>query len=220
MRDRTLEHLEIFEEELGNIQDSIAIGEETYKKYTGILPNALMTIWKKYGWGSFSDGLFWLVNPEDYEDLVSQWLEGTHYKTIDQYHVIARTAFGKLYVWGQHNNQYFTISCPVHALVAQDNELRKKSDTPDSDIGCFFSAAEKREFDLRDENRTPLFLRALEKLGPLKPDEVYGFKQPLFAGGRLMLDNLEKVKLDPYLTILRQLGGVPNMPYSGITVDI
>ncbi|HWV16511.1 MAG TPA: T6SS immunity protein Tdi1 domain-containing protein [Cellvibrio sp.] len=86
-------------------------------------------------------------------------------------------------------------------------------------MGLFFSSAKKNKFDIDDENDTPLFLRSLEKLGSLKPDEVYGFKQPLFAGGRLMLDNLEKVKLDPYLTILRQLGGVPHMPYSGITVN-
>ncbi|HWV16239.1 MAG TPA: GAD-like domain-containing protein [Cellvibrio sp.] len=220
MRDRTLEHLALFEKRLGNIQDPMVISEETYKKYTGILPNALITMWKRYGWGSFADGAFWLVNPEDYEDLVSLWLEDTPYATIDQYHVIARTAFGNLYLWGQNNNQYFTACCAVHALVARDNKLRKKSETPDDDIGFFFSGAEKKDFDMKDENKKPLFLRALEKLGQLKPDEVYGFKQPLFAGGRLMLDNLEKVKLDPYLTILRQLGGVPNMPYSGITVDI
>ncbi|HWV16510.1 MAG TPA: hypothetical protein VN030_13840 [Cellvibrio sp.] len=44
MRDRTSEFLELFEDKLGNIQDSIVIAEKTYKKYTGVLPNTLMTI--------------------------------------------------------------------------------------------------------------------------------------------------------------------------------
>ena len=210
-----MEHFEIFEEEFGEVKTPAAIPDKTYEKYKGILPDGLLAIWKKTGWGAFAEGLIWLTNPEDYEYIVNIWLDKTPFESIDHYHVIARDAFGNLYAWGQNNNQYFTISCPMHALIAQENKVCTKSDDPNRTLGVFFSCAEREEFDMNDEHREPLFLRAKQKLGSLSSDEVYGFILPLFAGGRILLDNLAIVKLDQYLTLLRQTGGTPKIPFAG-----
>lgn len=59
---------------------------------------------------------------------------------------------------------------------------------------------------------------ALGNLGPLAPDEMYGFEPALVAGGKMRLENLRKVKLDQHLTILRQLAA-PTMPFSNIDID-
>lgn len=220
MSNRLQESIEIFEEELGTPQHQIDVPGTSFEKYRAVLPNALMSFWEQFGWSSFSDGLFWIVNPEDYEDLVELWLEDTPFKEIDHYHIIARSAFGDLFAWGQNNNQYFTISCPMHALIAQEKEMRTISDDPDRTLEVFFAFADKTGFDLKDEERKLLFNRALKKLGHLESDEIYGFKQPLFAGGRLLLDNLIKVKLDQHLTLARQLGGTPKIPFAGVSVDV
>jgi hypothetical protein len=219
MIDRTLEHLEVFEEELGKPQYRIEVPDTSFDKYRGVLPDALLTFWQKLGWSSFAEGIFWIVNPEDYDDLIALWLQSTPFEEIDHYHIIARSAFGKLYAWGQNNNQYFTISCPMHALVAQEKKLRKQADDPNGALGDFFSGSVVDDFDMKDENKKKLFDRALKKLGHLEADEIYGFKQPLFAGGRLILDNLEIVKLDQNLTLARQLGGEPKIPFANVESD-
>lgn len=68
--------------------------------YQGKLPNQLLTYWQDHGWCGYGGGLFWMVNPQEYEDVVAYWLAGTHFETQDTYHLIARSAFGELYLWG------------------------------------------------------------------------------------------------------------------------
>ena len=74
------------------------VPESSLQKYKGVLPDQLLHYWKVEGWCSYTNGLLWMVNPEDYNDLVDQWLEDTHYPKIDKYHCFARTAFGVLYI--------------------------------------------------------------------------------------------------------------------------
>ncbi|TMU28891.1 DUF2169 domain-containing protein [Halomonas sp. ATBC28] len=72
---------------------------------------------------------------------------------------------------------------------------------------------------LTDMSEKPLFTQALKKLGPLRPDEVYGFEPALVAGGEWSVNNLAKLNLDIHLTILRQMAP-PEIPFSGVKVDI
>jgi len=44
--------------------------------YQGKLPNQLLTYWQDHGWCGYGGGLFWMVNPQEYEDVVAQWLAG------------------------------------------------------------------------------------------------------------------------------------------------
>lgn len=55
-----------------------------------------------------------------------------------------------------------------------------------------------------------MFDRALQNLGPLSSDEVYGLEPALPLGGRLAVQSLVKLKIEQHLTILRQLGR-PNL---------
>ena len=103
------EYFELFIEEFGEATHTDKVPEKSIQRYTGILPNQLLHYWKIEGWSAYANGLFWTVNPEDYDDLVEQWLEDTRYPKIDKYHCIARSAFGDMYVWGEKNSQSFTI---------------------------------------------------------------------------------------------------------------
>jgi hypothetical protein len=47
---------------------------------------------------------------------------------------------------------------------------------------------------------------------------MYALEPALAAGGRIALANLARVKLDPHLTILRQMAA-PTMPYAHIDID-
>ena len=64
----------------------------------------------------------------------------------------------------------------------------------------FFSFIDPEHNDLEG-----LFQPALDHLGPLKSDEMYGFVPALALGGPMELKNLQRVKLIEHLEFLSQL---------------
>jgi hypothetical protein len=131
---------------------------------------------------------------------------------------VARTAFGELYAWGVRNNRSLVISCPDNVLVAIDKELRTPEDEPDLAMQIFFSSKRKEDCDMNDADGKSLFEQALKKLGPLAPDEVYGFEPALVAGGVNRVENLSKLNLFVHLAILRELDE-PTIPFAEIDPD-
>lgn len=216
MRD---EVMEMFIEEFGEPTHPRPVTAEEVERYRGVLPDLLLEYWQDMGWSGFADGLFWLVNPADYDHLVAMWLEGTPFEALDTYRTIARTAFGKLYVWGEKTNRSFTISCPTHAIIALESEVKSNAPDVKSAVESFFVMSDKEGYDLTDMSDKSLFAQALKKLGPLGPDEVYGFEPALIAGGEWSVNNLAKLNLDIHLTILRQMAP-PKIPFAGVKVDI
>ena len=216
MRD---EDFEVFIEEFGEATHRTDVPAFAAERWLGKLPDQLIHYWKEEGWCAYLNGLLWTVNPEDYEDLVDEWLEGSPLEQIDAFHVIARSAFGDLYLCGESSGQSATICCPINAISALPKELKAKSpERRDSSIRAFFGASSLTEYDYSDETGQRLFQRALTNLGSLAPDEMYGFEPALVAGGKMRLENLRRVKLDQHLTILRQLAA-PTIPFSNIDVD-
>lgn len=212
MRD---EDLELFIEELGEPTSFRGVSSEEAEAYRGILPDKLLEYWLEVGWSGFSDGLFWLTNPANFEHLAEMWLEDTGFPDIDRYHVIGRSAFGKLYMMGEQTHQTFVINCPMHAIIARENKLKKVAKDADVVVQSFFAMSDKEKFDIEDINDKPMFDQALKKLGSLGADEVYGFEPSLIAGGNLLVNNLAKLNLDIHLTILRQMAA-PKIPFANI----
>jgi hypothetical protein len=215
MRD---EDFEYFISKFGEATHRIEAPQAAIDKWRGKLPDQLLKYWKEEGWCGYANGLFWLVNPDDYEDLVDEWLEGSRLEQVDAFHAIARTAFGKLYLCGESTGRSLTVDCATHAMFALGRELKKKDQRDlDISIGAFLGLS-KDSCDLYDESENPLFERAYEALGSLGPDEMYGFEPAIVLGGKMLLEKLHKVKLDQHLTILRQLAA-PIMPFSNLDLD-
>jgi len=215
MRD---EDFEVFIEEFGEATQRTEVPEASIDDWRGRLPDQLIAYWKDEGWCSYANGLFWTVNPDDYEDLVDEWLHDSFLEQIDEFHVIARSAFGELFLWGQKTGGSVTILCATHSIICLSANLQRRMDDPDFYLRTFFSNKSIDRCDLDDESGQPLFERALAALGPLEPDEVYGFEPAIVLGGKMRLENLAKLKLDVHLTILRQLAA-PTMPYANVDLD-
>ena len=75
-----------------------AADEAVLQKYRSILPDQLLTYWRQYGFCGFADGLFWITNPDDYEDILPDWLPEAE-QARHKHYVIARTGWGELLVW-------------------------------------------------------------------------------------------------------------------------
>ncbi len=216
MRD---EDFQVFIDEFGEATSRVNVPQESIEKWRGKLPEQLLTYWQQEGWCSYAGGLFWTVDPTDYEDIVDEWLEDTPFEQLDSFHVIARSAFGKLYLIGESIGCSTKISCVISSIYALPKELKRKNERDLTlNVQSFFCFRGKADCDIKDEAGKPLFERALKKLGPLAIDEMYGFEPAIVLGGKMLLDNLVKVKIDQHLTILRQLAA-PTLPFSHLDID-
>lgn len=175
--------------------------------YKDILPDQLIKYWQQYGFSGWGEGLFWIVNPSDYQQLLKSWLEGTPFEGRNDFHVIARSAFGQIFIWGENDGHCLDIQ-PAYGMIypntgAKDKLIKRGKD---KSIQYLFASTRKSECDLKDESEHPLFQRAKEKLGQLSHDEIYAFVPALALGGRAELKHLQKVKIIEHLSFLADLG--------------
>jgi hypothetical protein len=170
------------------------VPERIINKYRYKLPDQLISYWKQYGFSGYGKGLFWVVNPEEYDDVLDTWLGETHFVEQDALYVIARSAFGDLFVWGDKTGQGIKIVPSYGMIFPGDNSERIRKGMQDKLIQWFFSGQDKKSLDDNDEYEKPMFDRAYKLLGELAPDEMYGFEPALVLGGKAVVENLRKVK--------------------------
>lgn len=175
-------------------------------QYRGRLPEQLLQYWTEHGFSGYADGLFWTVDPADYDDLLETWLAQTPFAGADDYNVFARTAFGELFVWGKKSGASLRINSPLNILFPNPAAADQvKAGREDIAVQAFFVSKKREHFDFADDAQKPLFARALKKLGPVGPDEIYGFEPAIPLGGKAALAGLRKVEMLPHLEILAQI---------------
>ena len=178
-------------------------------KYTNVLPKKLLEYWSEHGWAGYGKGIFWTVNPAEYNAVIHPWLEASGFPDAYDYHVIARGAFGNFYLWKQHTGNMLDINIRYARYLMSSQ--RFSSEDLDKEIKIFFSS-----MNPENNNFDDLFDQAFQKLGPLQPDEMYGFVPAIALGGPGTLNTLQKVKIIEHLTFLSQLSpltdwGFPNI---------
>jgi len=186
--------------------DCRPVDEKTLQLYKGRLPDQLLSYWREFGFCGYGEGLFWTVNPAEYEDLLGMWLGNTSLWNREKYHVIARTAFGEMYVIGEESLDDTIINPHLCNILPGDPpEKILSNDEKSRYIGIFFDSQDKDSLDIADINDKPLFKRVLEKLGPLKYDEMYTFVPALATGGKADIENVQITKLYDQLALLSEL---------------
>lgn len=201
-----------FMEDFGEPFESTPITEEVINAYQNKLPERLFTYWRGVGTCGFGDGLFWMTNPVEYQEILDNWLEGTPFEKRIDLSVIARTAFGELYVWAKNKGKVIEINpslCALYYFKENDeNDFSLEEYNENWHMESFWGSTTIDEGDYEDTNDKPLFARALKKFGRLHTDEMYGFSHSPVMGGKEILENLDVVKLEIYHDIAKQLGGV------------
>ncbi len=199
MRD---EAFSLFIDEVGEATTSRYVPETAIEKWKGKLPPLLLNYWRDEGWSSYHNGLLTIVNPEEYEDVVDEWLEDTYLEEIDVFHAIAINGFGNLYLCGEKTGRCVTISSSYNTLIVNKKSLRNKQNDVNLDFGIesFFIS-----FDIGYQNKKGLFEKAVKKFGPLGDYEIFGFEPALILGGELDIKYIQKVDARIHLSILSQL---------------
>lgn len=187
-----------FLEKFGSPVDRQDVPPSSIERYRGKLPNKLLEYWSEHGWCGYGNGIFWIVNPQEYEGVVDSWIKGTEFEKRDNYYLIARGAFGDLYLWGEKTGFSLKITSVFSRCVVHDFEPTPEQ--MDRKLQDFIVSRKVNSNDIED-----LFDSATRKLGNLGPDEMYGFVPAIMLGGTPTLDNIEKLKAVEHLTILSQL---------------
>lgn len=192
------EHFEYFLNKMGPALARRLVPSAILEMYRHKLPAQLLDYWTKEGWCGYADGLFWTVNPQEYEPVLDAWIGETSFMEHDAYHVIARTAFGGLFLWGETTGYSLKIFAPGAFCVPR--ESRFVGDKQDVGVQIFFESMRRAGCDFDG-----MFAPALKALGPLQHDEMYGFVPALALGGAATLAHLKKVKAVEHLVLLAQL---------------
>src|SRR5690349_18180894 len=69
--------------------------KKTLASYKGAVPDQLLEFWERYGFGGYGNGLVWVVEPTQLEQVVSKWVPKSKTKPIP----VIRTAFGNVVYW-------------------------------------------------------------------------------------------------------------------------
>jgi len=177
--------------------------------YRGKLPSSILDFWTEHGWCGYGDGIFWMVNPQEYEGVLASWLSGTELEKLDSYHLIARSAFGDLYLWGEKTGSSLEITSILSRYSLDD--FKSENIDMDKEFQIFLFS---KEVDSNDYGG--LFNLAKKKLGILNRDEMYGFVPALMLGGPDTLKNLEKVKAVEHLIFLSQIADLQSYNFPDI----
>ncbi|GLO52626.1 hypothetical protein PPUN110474_40270 [Pseudomonas putida] len=117
------EAFSVFIEEVGEPMHSQEVPASTIDHYRGKLPDKLLQYWIEHGWCGYGDGMFWTVNPQEYEGVVASILESANLEKHDRFHLIARGAFGDLYLFGEETGFSLKIATHIDRYVGIKHEL-------------------------------------------------------------------------------------------------
>lgn len=199
------EDFEYFLTKMGPAIEIRQVPPSIVELYRGKLPNRLLSYWKENGWCGYAEGLFWTVNPQEYEPVLEAWIGETPFMEQDAYQIIARSAFGKLYFWGESTGDSLELFAPGAYCFPGDFRLIQNTDL---EMQVFFSMQSREGNDYMD-----MFAPALNRLGRLKQDEMYGFVPALALGGKSSVKHLEKVKVIEHLVLLAQISPLEIITY-------
>ena len=172
------------------------------KNYEKRLPVDILDLWTSYGFGDYSEGLLRLINPDDYNNILYEWLNKKDMSRIP----ILITAFGEIFYY---RDLGITFSDEGDEIHHEDFNLL---DVHFKNIEvCTWSSISFFEDYLCDENiiesmlRKSLFEQSVEKSGRLAENECFYFVPALALGGTESIECIAKGDMNVQLSILFQL---------------
>ena len=182
------------------------VDEGFIAKYRNTLPEELLHYWTTYGFSSFKNGLLWLTNPEDYFELVKNYLKGTPFENRPNLYVVARSAFGELLIWESTKGNTLKLQSMSNMIFLSADADREDFKTEEENFAMNrFLSFDPDHFDQDDARGNYLFERALKKIGKVEENEMYGYKLSHFLGGKESITNLTKMDLFNHYDIQKEL---------------
>ncbi|CPS25463.1 GAD-like domain [Mycobacteroides abscessus subsp. abscessus] len=184
--------------------------DEHVRRYTGLVPNCLISYWQEFGFSGFGNGLIWLVDPIEWKVTTEEILLDTikHPRLGDdaQYIPFVRSAFGKVWFWTPGYGVSLVVE-PVRGSVFFRTVTESSKEDLEWTLKAFFTGTEKKQFDFLDREEEPMFDRVYEHLGALQFDELYGFAPGLRIGGAAIVEATHLFQIHVHMALLRSVIG-------------
>lgn len=155
---------------------------ELIERYAGQVPEELLAIWAQYGLTSHGQGEVWFTNPEDYAEVIQAF-----FGREQPFLVFARTSFGHLKA--MLRGQLYTI-LPQIARAVHGHDVRVFPTLVSSGLIRPHSAAHAEH------------QQALQALGPLTSEQMYGYVPTLPLGGEGTLEETQVVPVHEHLLMV------------------
>jgi len=157
------------------------------ERFSGVLPESVLYVWRRFGFDGFADGRFWITDPLVWAPVVDAWVEGTALPFPDQkWWCLNRTAMGDMQLWGEISGPALDVDPILGTLRPSAGDARRMSDPVKRErMGCtVFTSPLKDVFE--DEVSGRLVVdEAVERLGPVGEGQVYGFTPAYCFTGRM-----------------------------------
>lgn len=141
------------------------------ERWSGILPDALISVWQDYGYLELAGGRLQLIDPNALAPIMSYILRNDVDLAGDT-HAIAYGDLGQVIVWSERYGIGF-LSPRLHTLEMYF--IIEKNPPPDTEqIINYLLRVPPRLIDVYDTNDELVHDRLVGALGRLKPGEIYG----------------------------------------------
>ncbi|MFK8296146.1 GAD-like domain-containing protein [Capnocytophaga canimorsus] len=181
------------------------VPQELIDKYTGVLPEPILEVWRRTGFGIYEHGFVQFVNPDEWK-FVFEYIDLINDPVI----VIGITALGDLITWegkglggqGNHINVVFVNDCDDDVMSDEDTAYWlgslniNRADESDEDFGFYV-----------EEYRSKNYQKIKRVLPPLKYGECYGYKPIPALGGKKSYKTLQVVDAKTYVDMVGQATG-------------
>lgn len=201
------EYIKVFFETMGKPEQGSPIEPDYARSYKGKLPDSLINYWLEYGFTRHSNGIFWIVDPAEFEEVKNEWIKDTPIEKEDNYYVFARSGFGKLFLWGTKTGNKYVIDTRLGWIIKREGDEEEIQEGNESRaLYGFLVCTRISGLDVETSNDEPLFDKAINKYGPLESNEVFSFEPAIFMGGDEKLKNISKSNIFVHLSVLAQFG--------------
>lgn len=162
-------------------------------QYAGIAPESLITLWKEAGLGMFCDGLFRIINPEEFQFFADEYNSDSFNKTVLPFMV---TAFGDTFIYVDN-----TI---IGNYVMYINMRYGTEKILSNNIGLLLNKFVFNKSILETLFKIERYAEIKDKVGLPQLDECLGYVPALALGGTETDDNIQILKTVPYIEIIAQ----------------
>ena len=163
------------------------VGEEHVERFSGVLPESVLYVWRRFGFDGFADGRFWITDPLVWAPVVDAWVEGTALPFPDQkWWCLNRTAMGDMQLWGEISGPALDVDPILGTLRPSAGSARRMSDPVKRErMGrTVFTSPISDSFE-DDVSGRLVVDEAIERLGPVGEGQVYGFTPAYCFTGRM-----------------------------------
>ena len=174
-------------------------------KYTGIVPDELIYIWKNMGFGIYEDGFLQIINPEEY-DFMFNYID----KILEPSLIWGLTALGDLLGWeGKENSKISTKEGDRCYRINIREFDRNIIDNMEGILNIFINNFDEDKFFISDSDYfgSQPYLEIKDKLPKLEYGQCYGYVPALPLGGKALNENLQVVDAKSYINIIGEAVG-------------